>query len=589
MDSTESKFRRIWRLIHERRTKILLFGGPVLAFSLGVVMVLAIYEYDRIRERLSGLIATETLDLADTALVDWEKVETVLVTAEKAELPLGDVDGGVPGGGIDEFAGHVIYVSGTGQIATYDLAGGALVYSDQRAPMDFERLRANVFANHPEFNVNFFRVHDILVWPTGAETADLLVSHQVFRENDASICNVISRLPVSGRNGSVELSGDWDEIYRMEPCISLPEIEWRFSGLLSGGRMVRQDETHILLSVGDFGFGTGLEHNKPDPDRVAASNPGHLGKILRINIESGDIEIFAGGFRNPQGLAMGADGRIWETEHGIQGGDEVNLIERDADYGWPYVTLGTQYGAPREPFPNSEAQGRHDGYRKPAHAFMPSVAISGMTKCQCDIAFPEWANDLLAVSLKGESLYRMRTNGDAIIYSEPVPLGTRMRDIVLLSNGWIAILGDQKSLIFLRDPRVSPSAPLITVSGYDAIEPRIAAASLHTDHASWGRDRFRAVCSQCHRLDGVIDVGPPLDGISRRIIGSYPNYPYTEALLSTDRAWTHDRLVRYLIDPKGAIPGTSMSDMQLGKWEADAIAEYLASIKPYKSAVIDEP
>ena len=63
-------------------------------------------------------------------------------------------------------------------------------------------------------------------------------------------------------------------------------------------------------------------------------NPAHLGKIIAISLSTGEGRVYASGLRNPQGLTVARDGRVWETEHGPRGGDEVNLIREGGNYGW---------------------------------------------------------------------------------------------------------------------------------------------------------------------------------------------------------------------------------------------------------------
>ena len=120
--------------------------------------------------------------------------------------------------------------------------------------------------------------------------------------------------------------------------------------------------------------GTRKEHPQEPHPVVEADS--HIGKLVRIELTSGEVEIIAGGFRNPQGFARDADGKLWETEHGPQGGDELNLVRPGLNYGWPYVTHGIQYG--NKIWPYSETQGRHDEFEKPVYAWIPAIGISNL-------------------------------------------------------------------------------------------------------------------------------------------------------------------------------------------------------------------
>ena len=100
-------------------------------------------------------------------------------------------------------------------------------------------------------------------------------------------------------------------------------------------------------------------------------------------------EIWSLGHRNPQGLTLGADGTLWEHEHGPFGGDEINIIRRGANYGWPAITYGREY----EGGPVGEGLTAKEGMEQPVHYFIPSIAPSGMTFYTGD-AFPGWRGNL---------------------------------------------------------------------------------------------------------------------------------------------------------------------------------------------------
>ena len=132
--------------------------------------------------------------------------------------------------------------------------------------------------------------------------------------------------------------------------------------------MVRYGSDTILVSVGDHQF-----DGFYDSQAVAMDPASDLGKLVEVNIKTGASRHFAVGLRNPQGLAIAPDGRIWETEHGPQGGDEVNLMMEGRNYGWPIVTYGMAFGNPPKNWPANPKAGSHDGYTRPRYAFVPSI------------------------------------------------------------------------------------------------------------------------------------------------------------------------------------------------------------------------
>jgi glucose/arabinose dehydrogenase len=114
------------------------------------------------------------------------------------------------------------------------------------------------------------------------------------------------------------------------------------------------------------------------------------GKVVAIDLVTKAARIIASGLRNPQGLLAARDGTIWLTEHGPQGGDEINIVREGANYGWPYVTYCTEYGwRPLRNWPLNPVQGRHDGYERPAFVFVPSIGISNLIQPDSR-EFPLW-------------------------------------------------------------------------------------------------------------------------------------------------------------------------------------------------------
>ena len=151
-------------------------------------------------------------------------------------------------------------------------------------------------------------------------------------------------------------------------------------------------------------------------------------------------EIYSYGHRNPQGLAVHPEtGRVWTQEHGPQGGDEVNLIEAGANYGWPTITWGVNYGGS----PINNGLRELDGLTQPVHFWDPSIAPSGMTFYDGD-AFPEWQGDLFVGALKFQLIARLEMEGDKVVAEERLIEGAigRIRDVRTGPDGFLYILTD---------------------------------------------------------------------------------------------------------------------------------------------------
>jgi cytochrome c2 len=214
------------------------------------------------------------------------------------------------------------------------------------------------------------------------------------------------------------------------------------------------------------------------------------------------------------------------TDQGPQGGDEINVGRVGANYGWPEVTYGTQYAMRYWP-PAPEAR-NHGAYEEPAFVWVPSIAVSGLV--QVDVGpYEQWSGDLVAISLRGQALQRIRTLDDDVVYVEPISIGHRLRDVAEGRDGSLVLWSDDGSVI-----RVAPSG--IERTG----------------------EALYAECAICHEAQGAIPASaPPLRGVNRREIASVPGYEYSNALRDVDGYWEWE-LGDFLRNPGIFAPGTSM-------------------------------
>jgi glucose/arabinose dehydrogenase len=191
-------------------------------------------------------------------------------------------------------------------------------------------------------------------------------------------------------------------------------------------------------------------------ERDRAQNLGdHGGKLLRIRPDGAvppdnpfvdqpgaRPEIWTFGHRNPQGLAFrpGTD-QLWLNEHGPRGGDEVNLIRKGANYGWPVVTYGQEYVGGRI----GEGTAK-PGMEPPVWQWTPSIAPSGMAFYRGD-AFPGWQGDILVGALAYRLLARLTMDGDRIVAEERMLEGAlgRIRDVRVGPDAHVYLLTDESS------------------------------------------------------------------------------------------------------------------------------------------------
>ena len=174
------------------------------------------------------------------------------------------------------------------------------------------------------------------------------------------------------------------KLFSPKNCVhSKDNIDKEFSGGQSGGRIVSFDDSHILLSIGDF-VSRHLAQNKNSVN----------GKIIKINIDNSDYKLISMGHRNPQGLLFDKENNfLLETEHGPRGGDEINLIDLNyinkdkiPNYGWAISSYGEHYGGKSETnkkkyekYPLYKSHSEH-GFIEPLKVYEPSVGISNIVK-----------------------------------------------------------------------------------------------------------------------------------------------------------------------------------------------------------------
>lgn len=551
----------------------LVLGALVVAAIGGALAMFAWSNQDRIASRLAGIFGTENqYERPDQQEFGWTNRNTALLSFEVAQVELGDVSRSVKGGGIEAYGDGLVYVSSIGVIGYLDLGTGKISYLDDRVPMDYERVRNDVLFDKPLFQLRYFRVQDIMIRSDQLGQDWLYVSHHVMAPGDEDICQTIHKIELEQTPDGIRLGQDgWHHVYTLRQCVNMPDLNWHFIGDQSGGRMVPESPSTFLYSTGTY-----LLSSQLGGVEMIRSDSSDFGKILEIDSETNTASIYARGVRNPQGLVRTASGDLWETEHGPRGGDEINLVERGVDYGWPLVTYGLDYGPKDWPF--STDQGRHEGFTKPIHAFPVSVAPSQLVEVADDSELVRWRGDLLMGSLRAQSLFRIRIENGRLMTMEQMEFGERMRDLTWLENGWLAILTGSSKIILIRSPAptIEDTTPEpLTIAGYSAVnelESRLA-ASLR--QGSWGRELFAKNCATCHNLSAEPAPGPRLDGIIGARIAREADYSYSAALEAASGRWTRAKLGAFLRNPEELYSGTAMPSFDFGKYEYRALADYL--------------
>ncbi len=222
--------------------------------------------------------------------------------------------------------------------------------------------------------------------------------------------------------------------------VALPKVD---SAHHFGGRLLFDKQGYLYLTLGERG-----------QQDLAQDISNHAGGVVRLH-DDGSVpesnpfkdkagaapELFTYGHRNVQGIALNpSSGQVWTHEHGPQGGDEINILKAGANYGWPVITYGEQYGGG----PIGKGKTQQAGMEQPLHYWVPSIAPSGMTFYSGD-KYSGWNGSLFVGSLKFSKLVRLTLVGGKIAAEESLledEIG-RIRDVQQGPDGYLYLLNDE--------------------------------------------------------------------------------------------------------------------------------------------------
>lgn len=249
--------------------------------------------------------------------------------------------------------------------------------------------------------------------------------------------------------GRARLSDDLTELDNFEVIFrQTPKLS---TGNHFGSRLVFDRDGYLFIALGE----NNQRPTSQDLDKLQ-------GKIVRI-FPDGRIppdnpfvgqtgvrpEIWSYGHRNQQGATLNPwTGTLWTHEHGPKGGDEINLIERGKNYGWPLATHGIDYSS--QPIP--EAKGKTlEGTVVPHHVWNKSPGISGMAFYDAD-RFKPWQHNLFIGALADKDLIRLQLDGDKVVHEERLlgGLNARIRDVRQGPDGYLYVLTDEQDGVLYR-------------------------------------------------------------------------------------------------------------------------------------------
>jgi cytochrome c2 len=452
------------------------------------------------------------------------KIKTTFLEHESREL----------GGAINLIDdGHLLLATGDGEVLRVPIDGT----SDVPRPTAIRiPLNRDTYVHDVQEPSHLFRVTDVYLEDSNLPERRLFASHHYWDAEHRCVTLRLSEARINVQKLESE-PVEWRTIYDSAPCLSDEVSADRFSNL-SGGRIAFLPPSTLLLTVGS--------HNYEAVAGFSAFDASSYGKIIAVDIESGHSEVYSQGHRNPQGLLVAGD-VIWETEHGPEGGDELNIIERGADYGWPRSTYGTAYGY--KSWQGIVGPLEHSFGHEPVYAWVPSVGISNLIQVKGRL-FTAWKGDLLIGTLEGlgtgRSLLRVKIReGPRAVLVEKIMTGRPIRDLVEDSRGRLILWDGYAALQF--------------------VEP--------------GAHVFSA-CAGCHPLlSSTRGIGPDLMGIVGDKVARQVGYQYSDAMRRFGGRWTTDRLDAFLREPAKEVPGTVMAFAGVGDAAQRAeIVQYLAQL-----------
>ncbi len=269
----------------------------------------------------------------------------------------------VRGGGLSLIGDQYLLATGDGRMYVFDWSSGggklAIRKLPYEVPINIAQFTADAnpqgYAGKPNGGDQADRLQGVQTWQfrvahirvqEQGDRVRVFASHHFWKR--AEKCFVVRVSSMSGTRAAF-LAGDpslhWDTVFESTPCVPLRGEDSvhennPFAGMEIGGRLGFLSDQRLMLTLGDHDF-TGVETKRMFSQEPQVS----YGKTILIHLDDGSSEIYSLGHRNPQGLYITPEGTIWSTEHGPQGGDELNLIVKGANYGWPLVTYGTDYGS----------------------------------------------------------------------------------------------------------------------------------------------------------------------------------------------------------------------------------------------------
>jgi glucose/arabinose dehydrogenase len=275
-----------------------------------------------------------------------------------------------------------------------------------------------------------------------------IIPHPDYSQNGWIYISYAKAVPGGGATSIARFKLNGNQVTEFEGLIvTVPA--WN-GGTHYGSRIVFDKDNFLFFTNGERGSQNnaqnltnshGKVHRIKDDGTIPSDNP-------FVNSPNAIKSIWTYGNRNPQGMIYDqATNRIWSVEHGPQGGDELNLIEKGKNYGWPVITYGINYNG--TPITNITEK---EGMEQPVHYWTPSIATCGMTLVTSD-RYPEWKGNLLVAALAKQHIARIELNGSDFSKEEKLfqNIG-RVRQVSQSPDGYLYAITEGTGLLVKMIP-----------------------------------------------------------------------------------------------------------------------------------------
>ena len=273
-----------------------------------------------------------------------------------------------------------------------------------------------------------FAINDIAILSENAGSAKLLISYPRLGKSLSCVEIAIDELAYDRKKQRVKFVSNW---FVSKPCVPISAVQH------TAGRFAVIDKNSVYVSIGDLGYS--------DIDK--RNERGNLGSIFKLSAKSA-VRI-SQGHRNPQGIVLFDKKTLMAAEHGPRGGDELNVITKGGDYGWPFVTYGEPYGD--GDYIRPAKTGSHEGYIEPIKYWVPSIAPTELVQLPVD-GWGDWGKGLVLGTLREEVLVFMKLSETfEVTQSAQVDMDERIRDLEMLRNGDLLATTDSGKLITISN------------------------------------------------------------------------------------------------------------------------------------------